>query len=286
MEPPLALHTAARRFCERQHARWHAEYSPLARSGGDRAGMEYTPAAYRLFPRYRLDEDIQAEIEKISSEKLPALEELRGLMRDAGRQAFTALAREYEKHPEAVVALDEEWNAFDRHIANLDDRQLESVEPMPFRRVLTESEGERLRQRLTAQWGVEGYWHPIAKVDPRLNVVAFHEELWGQRSGTALLLRALEERAVGRCFALPQIGPDYELDRALVTPIYREHETFVTSDCEWLIYSSHESSITVAGWLADIFRLQWPDWAQITYQGVFHTEDLRGTWGGLHIHGA
>jgi hypothetical protein len=37
---------------------------------------------------------------------------------------------------------------------------------------------------------------------------------------------------------------------------------------------------------AKLSASQWPDWAQITYQGVFHTDELRGTWGELHIHGA
>ncbi|MGA9977265.1 MAG: hypothetical protein WBQ08_01315 [Candidatus Sulfotelmatobacter sp.] len=61
-------------------------------------------------------------------------------------------------------------------------------------------------------------------------------------------------------------------------PIYGGFESFTTSDFEWLVYSSHESSIAVAGWLADFFRTHWPDWESVAYAGPFHTSDLRGTW--------
>ena len=247
-------------------------------SGGDRAGTGYTPAAYRLFPRYILDDALQMWVEKISIEKLASLEECRVAILDAGHQAHNLLVREFDKHSDALIALNEEWNAFDKYISALGTPQLELIEPLPYRRVLTEPESKQLRQTLAARWGANGYWYPLSQLDSGVNVIAFHEELWGHRRGTEILLRALEERGIDKCFALLEGPSDYELDRALVDPTYRGHEVFITSDFEWLVYSSHESSIAVAGWLADVFRSLWPDWTQITYEGPFHTADLRGTW--------
>jgi hypothetical protein len=240
--------------------------------------MGYTPAAYRLFPRYRLDDAIQMRVEEIGDTKLTSLEEARVLVVDAGRRAFTSLAREFERHSDALIALDEEWNAFEKHISGLDTRQLQLIEPLPSRRVLTESESKQLRQTLAARWGVNGYWYPLSQPDSRANVIAFHAELWEQRRATETLLRALEDRAIKKCFALLEGPSDYELDRVLVDPTYQGDEIFITSDFEWLVYSSHESSVAVAGWLADLFKSLWPDWERITYEGPFHTVDLRGTW--------
>ena len=77
---------------------------------------------------------------------------------------------------------------------------------------------------------------------------------------------------------LREIGPpDYEMESAAVDLHYDGSEAFITSDGEWLLYSSHESSITVAGWLADRFRAQWPDADKMAYGGPFHTDDLKGT---------
>jgi hypothetical protein len=240
--------------------------------------MGYTPAAYRLFPRYRLDEAIQTQVEKISGKKLSSLEEVRVLILDAGRQAFTSLVGEFDKHSVAISAIDEEWQAFDKYVSSLGPEQLQLVEPLPSRRVLAESESKKLRQTLADRWHANGYWYPLSTLDSEMNVIAFHEELWEERRGTEIVLRALEERAIDKCFALLESTSDYELDRVLVDPTYRGDEIFITSDFEWLIYSSHESSIAIAGWLADAFKSHWPDWAQITYEGPFHTGDLRGTW--------
>jgi hypothetical protein len=278
MDFVFALHTAARRFCADQHYRWSVEYSRLMESGEDRAGAGYTPAAYRLFPRYRLDDDIQMWVEKISVKNLASLEECRVVMLDAGRQAHNLLVSEFDKHPDALIALSEEWDTFDKYISALGTPHLELIEPLPYRRVLTEPESKQLRQTLAARWSVNGYWYPLSQLDSGMNVIAFHAELWRQRRGTEILLRALEERGIDKCYALLEGPSDYELDRALVDPTYRGDEAFITSDFEWLIYSSHESSITVAGWLADVFRSLWPEWTRITYEGPFHTADLRGTW--------
>ena len=48
-------------------------------------------------------------------------------------------------------------------------------------------------------------------------------------------------------------------------------EQYSTSEpSDWLVYASHESSITIAGdWLTAIFKEKWPEWMQHTYQGPF-----------------
>ena len=274
MELSLSLHTAARRFCADQHYCWSIEYSRLVENRG---GMGYTPAAYRLFPRYRLDEAIQMRVEKITGENLFSVEETRVLILEAGHQAFTSLIQEFD-NPDALIALDEEWNAFEKYISSLGAPELQLIEPLPSRRVLTESERKELRQMLAVRWDVKGYWYPLSQLDSRMNVIAFHAELWELRHGTEILLRELEDRTIDKCYAFLEGPLDYELDRALIDPTYQGDEMFITSDFGWLVYGSHESSIAVAGWLADVFRSQWPDWARITYEGPFHTADLRGTW--------
>ena len=57
-------------------------------------------------------------------------------------------------------------------------------------------------------------------------------------------------------------------------------EQYSTSELtDWVVYASHESSITIAGdWLIRILKENWPEWLQRTYQGPYSTGDLRGTW--------
>jgi hypothetical protein len=281
MDLPLALHTAARIFCANQHFRWSGEYMPLVKSGQDRVGKQYSKGAYSLFPRYRLDEAIRIEVERISGDELRSLEEARKQLLEAGRRAFSSLFQEFHQSPEARAALADESEAFDSYISTVDPIQLAQIQPLPYRRVLTRSESEQVRQKLATIWGAKGYWYPLSQCDPRTNVIAFHRELWEQRDGTSLLVQAVQERAIERCFVLLEGPVDYEIARSLVEPMYQGEESFVTSDFEWLVYSSHESSIAVAGWLADLFRQQWRDWEAVAYGGPFHTDDLRGSWGML-----
>jgi len=278
MDLPLALHTAARTFCANQHSHWSGEYMPLVNSGLDRVGKHYSKAAYSLFPRYRLDEAIGVEVERITGDEFRSLEEARTILLEAGRRALSSLSQEFQQIPEARAAITDEWKAFDSYISTLDPIQLAQIKPLPYRRVLTKSESEQLRDRLNTIWGANDYWYPLSKCDPQTNVIAFHQELWKQRDGTSLLLQAIEQRAIERCFLLLEGPVDYEIARSLVEPTYRGDESFVTSDFEWLVYSSHESSIAVAGWLADFFRIQWRDWDAVAYGGPFHTADLRGSW--------
>lgn len=250
----------------------------LADSGKERVGYEYSKAAYSLFPRYRLDDAIQVEVERETGRQFRSLEEARTLLLESGHGAFLSLLQEFERSPEARVALTDEWNAFESYICTIGPVQLAQIEPLPYRRVLTKSESERSREKLREHWGVSGYWYPIAKCDPNINVVAFHQEMWERRHGTSLLLQAIKEQGIERCLLLLEWPIDYEIDRMVVDPLYRGNESFITSDFKWVVYSSHESSIALAGWLADFFRNRWRDWEAISYGGPFHTADLRGSW--------
>jgi hypothetical protein len=278
MDLSVALHTAVRRFCANQHYRWSLEYMPLCKAGLDRVGSGYSEAAYALFPRYRLDEAIEVEVERLTGMEFPSLEKTREMLIEAGACALSILNQEFQYSSLACVSLRDEFETFELYVKGLDPAQLSSIEPLPYRRVLRNLESKELREKLRTTWGASGYWYPLAKCAPDTNVIAFHEELWKQRKGAALLVKAMQERAVDRCFLLREGPTDYELDRALMDPIYSGDESFATSDFEWLVYSSHESSISVAGWMADFFRMQWPDWESITYEGCFHTDNLRGSW--------
>jgi hypothetical protein len=61
----------------------------------------------RLFPRYRLDEAIEVEIERITAQQCHSLEEARILLLNAGRHALSLLLGEFQE-PEACAALTDE----------------------------------------------------------------------------------------------------------------------------------------------------------------------------------
>lgn len=280
----MALHTAARRFCMDRHASWVSHYSKIESAGEARIGSErswtYTPLAYGLFPRYRLDQAILDEVEKTTGMQSSSLANARLELIEAGNRPLNALLAEFAKSDEAIGALKDEGESFEQFVRTITDEELGAVEPLPYRRVLMPEETEILWNRFRSVWGIAGfYWFPLADLSPGMNAIAFHEELWQERGGRDLVQQALREKNIERCFVLRELGPPhYECAANIVDATYDGSESFATSDFSWLIYASHESSITVAGWLADLCRLEWRDWADLTYGGAFHTNDLRGTW--------
>ena len=59
----------------------------------------------------------------------------------------------------------------------------------------------------------------------------------------------------------------YEMDTELLDLCYDGTEGYWTSESmDWLIYASHESSLTVAGeWLVAAIKARWPRWKEHLY---------------------
>lgn len=62
-----------------------------------------------------------------------------------------------------------------------------------------------------------------------------------------------------------------EIDLALLEPVYTGAEGYWTdASLDWLVYASHESSVTVAGErLLPELRRRWPDWRRHLYDSSY-----------------
>lgn len=59
--------------------------------------------------------------------------------------------------------------------------------------------------------------------------------------------------------------PEYEIDTAAFSPEYSisGEGYWCSADMDWIIYVSHENSITVGGeWLLDEIKAIWPNWEE------------------------
>lgn len=291
MDPVTALHTAARRYCQSSFSKWSEGYIALQTDGkaeirdANQPGWNYSDASYRMFPRYRLAQAIQVEVERIIPTSVESLDEMGKLLLQATQVPEERLKSQLN-NPIASNALLVEAKEYRTYIRQLTDSDLGAIEPLPYRRVLSTVESEHLWELLRTRWGVgdDHYWFPLREGDPPSNVVAFHEDFFSLRWGIETLKRALRDRGVDRVFQLQEFGPpdpDYEIDVSILEPIYADggEQYFTPEAADWLVYASRESSITIAGdWLMECFTKTWPDWTARTYQGPYATVDLRGTW--------
>jgi hypothetical protein len=262
-----ALHATARRYCDEHYTRWTEKYSELPNGGRD--GYDYTWAALGIFPRYNVLNAIRLELDRMEPAGLPGLEETRALILEAGinaRDMFT----DNPIGPIDAEAMRTEREAFIEFVRRLSATDLVGVEPLPYNHVISDEESKRLWQQLRARWNIpEGYWYPLAErsVD---HIEAFQDRYFLEFCSSFSLRNLLASRGISRIWELREHGLEYEQGLEIFDPYYDGTEGYWSSgDLDWIIYASHESSITVGGWLLDEIKKAWPEWHLRIWESPF-----------------
>lgn len=260
MTEELALHTAARRYCEGRAASYRTRYDEVT---PHRVSGKYSDAEKDVFPRYVLLEAVLADVEGFRPEAITSGREARELLILAGRIGGNA----YTVPPEGSIegqAMQQERDLFCAYVEGLGAEALALVVPMASRRTLTSRESKEVWERMRRCWGVVGgYWYPLDGDAPP-DAVAFDADAFAENMPAAVFQSILNGHGVERAFELREYGPEYELDVSLLIPSYSGAEGYWTAgDSDWLVYASHEASITVAGdWLVRAVQQQWPTWME------------------------
>lgn len=257
-----AIHTAARRYCEERALDWVHAYDELRaseRRERERRGVPepvaytYSPQALRTFPRYHVLHAILFEVERFVPGDFASLDEARSLIAAAGETAESVFTRPPHGEIEQET-FGEERAAFTTFVLGLSERDLELVEPLPFRRRLQACESAQIRSELKLRWGVDRYWYPLDRAldaDPPAETMAFRSEAVLAIEVQERLRTILASCGVSRVFELREHdadGPDSEIDLALLETLYTGAEGFWTDGSfEWVLYASHEGSVTIAG---------------------------------------
>lgn len=258
-----ALHTVARRYCLDRWSLWTRRYEQRAISADH-------PEAQDIYPRYNVLAAILVDVESVAPDSFDATGDLRRFLVTAGQTATDAFTRP----PHSAIAeraMQEERDLFCAYVQNASAEVLGDVEPLPYHRSLSRVEHAALWAGLRERWDIrEGqYWHPLAPHDPPPDVLAFQQAWFDRAVPPAILQRMLSQRGIRRVWELREHGPEYEIDLDELEPHYNGAEGYWTSGgMEWLVYASHESSITVAGsWLIAAVKAVWPTWEQHLYTG-------------------
>ena len=263
------LHTAIRRYCIDRYDYWTRKYSELASVGKNRAGTEYTREALRTFPRYNVLKAILIEVERHRPEEFASLDE--------AKRAFTTIAATaqsvFTKPPNDLLAqqtMNEERDALAQFIANLSQAHLSAVAPLFYRRVLTAAESSLLEEKLRQVWGLtQSYWYPLSD-RTREDLEAFQDTYFENEIGIEKLRTILSARGVETFFELREDRIDYEAELSILRPFYNGNEGFwCDAGFSWIIYASHESSITIGGWLLTEVKSVWPNWHDRVWTSPF-----------------
>ena len=254
-----SLHTAIRRYCMENHFYWSEKYSELNTGGAGRSG--YTDEQLATFPRYNLLDAILFEVERYRPEEFKTLDE--------AKRFFCLVASDAEsiftKPPNGTIeesVMIEERNKLSKFINELTHNDLKTVEPLFYRRVLSDEESKAIKDKLRQIWEIpeEHYWYPLSLEKPN-NVEAFQDAYFEREIGAEKLQEILSKHEVKKVWEIREDGKDCEMELSVFKPYYNGAEGFWCDDkFDWVIYASHESSITVGGWLLDEIKNVWSNW--------------------------
>jgi hypothetical protein len=266
-----ALHTAARRACDERAREWFAAYDKLGRTRDDRirrddGSCDHSDAALNIFPRYQVLAAIQREVERFTPADFSSTEECR---------TFLVLAAETAPYPYPTsgmgpierAAIADERRVFGDWVRTLSAATLSSVEPLPYRRVLGHAEAAELTVRLVARWG-NRYGGGVDRDDVPPTLTLW-DHWFEDETHLAALRKAIVEHGHSRVWEIREYDECFEMDVSAVEFAYTGPEGFwTTGDMDWLVYASHEQSISFGGdWIIEEVKKACPDWEGGLYEG-------------------
>jgi hypothetical protein len=273
MDDRAALLRAALRYCiyARQDVRDRA-YSGRSFTARDVRDPLSDPAWRELRARQVILDAIQTALESLSAEAVPTLDGLRARLVVLGRSTPPAWGERVliEREERAIAEERERFCAYAQQVT-ADDLQRVSTLPVPGERDLTSRERYHVWTRLHKRWGVArgAVWYPLQPLPlpPPPHVLAFEADWFAWEVPLATLRAILTSRRVRRVWEIMNspFGHAKEVDVALFIP--SDYETYWTSEkMDWMIYASHESSLTVCGdWLLNLVKEAWLAWAEHLY---------------------
>lgn len=263
------LHTSIRRYCMERYSYWTKKYGELASVGKDRSGYEYTEEALCTFPRYNVLKAILVEVERHRPGDFTSLNEAKRAFRDVAANAQSI----FTQPPIGALdqqAMNDEREALDNFISKITKDDLLLVEPLFYRRVLSAEESASIWDRLQTDWGVsQGYWYPVVDCK-REDMEAFQDTHYEKEVGVEKLRTIFRTHGIEILWEMREDGINYELELSVFEPYYNGNEGYwCDGTFEWIVYASHESSITIGGWLLPEVKGVWSNWKKRVWTTPF-----------------
>lgn len=238
-----ALITAARRYCGEHYHYWAVRYSK-ERTGQNYPVYSYSDNDYDLFPRYNILDAILGEIEILVGRSFPSLSDCRATLIQIGRSANSPLTKQKENLI-ASAAIQQERDKFIQFIDTVTPEMLEQTAPLPYRRRLEEAEKSAVYQALLERWNYDGgYWDPIENLSPVEIVYLAKADI------TSADLQAvsgfINDQAAGHLLEATEEGIITEISSGDFH-LNSEETVFCDLNYQWLVYVSHEATVTFAG---------------------------------------
>jgi len=256
------LHAAARQYLINRHEYWTEKYARLVAGVERQWGWTYSNEELSVFPRYNVLSAILVKVESFDPSHFISVEEARNAILTAAQSA-ESMFTQGSIGPIQSKVMAEEREEFRLFIEKYSEGNMVEEEPLFYRRVLSKDESDEVWDKLQFRWGIgrREYWYPLTQRTNQ-NIEAFQDKALDKAVTPDGLRAILANHGLTRVFELREYGAEYELDLSVAfDPYYNGAEGYWCSEqADWIIYASHESSITVGGWPLEEIKHIWPDW--------------------------
>jgi hypothetical protein len=250
MNPAEKLITLARRYCLFQ-IRHRDHYWEI-----------HDPKTETSYPldipvRAALSESILEDLERITDKPFATVEECKEEIKSFGlnRKQDPENLNESGDTPKEIkrsLSLMKVNNNAVQHflyfINGISDEQMDTVEPLPYKRRLADQESEEIRAGLKTHWQFDGfYWVPLMGNCLQPLLIFEDDELTADRLPE--LKGLISSWSPQRIYEIEEWGNNYELDATEFDPDKTE-VLYTSKDYSWVIYTSHEATVALGGkWL-------------------------------------
>lgn len=273
------LHTAARRYCHEQMARFN---ELKAQPGGvytvDQNVSQET--FLDIMARILFLNSLLWEIQRIVPSNLLSFEQINNLFVEIAEKAAT-FSRGSQTSETVEKAIHQEHNAFLEYINALSIDKLKLIEPLPHLRVLSDEEHIQLLNGISEKWAVQinggwfsGNYYPVAVkpdlIEAHLELEAFNLDAILAANVEDIIKKALNNKEDAYICIFEQNYPGIECEISHLDFRRASHHivSFTFSDrLDWIIFSSSEDTITIGGsWLLEAIKRVWTDWQNHIYE--------------------
>ncbi len=252
--------TLARRYCSENFSFWADKYSN-EKSGNNNP---YSDNDYDIFPRYNALTAILKGVETIVGKQFDNIDQCKVELKSLGQDSQTSFTKGKQNEIEKK-AIHDERQKFINFIDSITDQQLETVEPLPYRRRLLEMEANEIREKLLKHWNFDGsYWEPLTSCSPQPFIFFSKDNLTDQ--DYEKIKEIIADRAENKIYEITEERYDYLTDNSEFDPDC--YETIYTDkNFDWIVYGSHEGTIAFGGaWLLTELDRQLSDKKELVNQ--------------------
>ena len=252
--------TLARRYCSENFSFWADKYS-IEKSGNNNP---YSDNDYNIFPRYNALTAILKGVETIVGKTFDSIDQCKNELKSLGQDSQTPFTKGKQNEIEKK-AIQDERQKFINFIDTITDHQIETVEPLPYRRRLLEKEASEVREQLLKHWNFDGsYWEPLTSCSPHPFIFFSKDNLTDQ--DYKKIKKIISDRAENKIYEITEEQYDYLTDNSEFEPDC--YETIYTDkNFDWIVYGSHEGTIAFGGaWLLTELDRQLSDKKELVNQ--------------------